>query len=228
MLKWVVAAATLIYLVLCGLLAVFQRSLLYFPQPRTNKVRRHGDACQSPAPAWSSRRGHPPAAARSCTSGATRRTCRGASTRLPKPFRTGRSICRTTAATGAARGRRRKRRCLADALALFDYVQSNASRHRRRRPQSGFWRGDLLAAQRPVSRLVLVTPVRQHRGGGRSALLVRSGALASEGQVRVRSGTRRCQRAHAHRRRRPGRADSATPRIGAAATLSRRASRRWR
>ena len=37
MLKWVAAAATLMYLVLCGLLAVFQRSLLYFPQPRTNK-----------------------------------------------------------------------------------------------------------------------------------------------------------------------------------------------
>jgi len=37
MFKWVVAAAALLYLVLCGLLAVFQRSLLYFPQPRTNK-----------------------------------------------------------------------------------------------------------------------------------------------------------------------------------------------
>jgi pimeloyl-ACP methyl ester carboxylesterase len=37
MLKWVVGAAALLYLVLCGLLAVFQRSLLYFPQPRTNK-----------------------------------------------------------------------------------------------------------------------------------------------------------------------------------------------
>jgi uncharacterized protein len=37
MLKWIVAAVTLMYLVLCGLLAVFQRSLLYFPQPRTNK-----------------------------------------------------------------------------------------------------------------------------------------------------------------------------------------------
>src|SRR5262245_46680804 len=38
MFKWVVAAAALMYLALCGVLAVFQRSLLYFPQARTNKA----------------------------------------------------------------------------------------------------------------------------------------------------------------------------------------------
>jgi pimeloyl-ACP methyl ester carboxylesterase len=36
MLKWIVGAAALLYVVLCGLLVLLQRSLLYFPQARTN------------------------------------------------------------------------------------------------------------------------------------------------------------------------------------------------
>ena len=157
MLKWVVAAAVLMYLALCGLLAVFQRSLLYFPQPRTNKSAASMTVKVAGASLVITTREAAGAGAIVYFGGNAEDVSWSVDT-LAEAFPDRALYLPHYRGYGGRSGTPSEEALFADALAVFDHVQHT---HRDtvvvgRSLGSGV--ATYVAAQRPVSRLVLVTP----------------------------------------------------------------------
>jgi pimeloyl-ACP methyl ester carboxylesterase len=156
-LKWIVAAAALLYLVVCGLLAVFQRSLLYFPQPRTN---RSAPTITLPVAGASL-----VVTTRASTGigavlyfGGNAEDVSWSSDTLAEAFPDRALYLPHYRGYGGSSGTPSEAGLLADALALFDYVQRTYRDIVVVGRSLGSGVATYVAAQRPVSRLVLVTP----------------------------------------------------------------------
>jgi uncharacterized protein len=157
MLKWVVAAATLIYLVLCGVLAVFQRSLLYFPQPRTNKSAATVTLPVAGASLIVTTRASTGSSAVVYFGGNAEDVSWSVDT-LAGAFPDRALFLPHYRGYGGSSGTPSEAALLADGLALFDYVQSTHSDIVVVGRSLGSGVATYVGAQRPVSRLVLVTP----------------------------------------------------------------------
>ena len=157
MVKWVVAAATLMYLVVCGLLAVFQRSLLYFPQPRTNKTAATETVTVAGATLVVTTHATTGNGAVVYFGGNAEDVSWSVDT-LAEAFPDRALYLPHYRGYGGSTGRPTEAALLSDALAVFDHV------HRTHRDvvlvgrSLGSGVAVVVAAQRPVSRLVLVTP----------------------------------------------------------------------
>ena len=151
------AVAALAYLAVCGLLALFQRSLLYFPQPRTN--RDHPTltlAVPGASIEVTTRQSQQPGAV--LYFGGNAEDVSWSAGELEEAFPDRDLYLMHYRGYGASSGWPTEAALFGDALALFDVARAS---HRDvvvvgRSLGSGV--AAYLASQRPVSRLVLVTP----------------------------------------------------------------------
>ena len=156
MLKWVVAA-TLMYLVVCVLLAVFQRSLLYFPQPRTN---RSAATVTLPVPGASLvvTTQESTGSGSVVYFGGNAEDVSWSVDTLAEAFPDRALYLPHYRGYGGSSGTPSESALFADALALFDHVRQSHSDIAVVGRSLGSGVATYLASQRPVSRLVLVTP----------------------------------------------------------------------
>ena len=151
------AVAALAYLALCGLLALFQRSFIYFPQPRTN--RDHPTLTLAVPDARievTTRQSQQPGAL--LYFGGNAEDVSWSAGELEAAFPDRDLYLMHYRGYGGSSGRPTEAALFADAVALFDLVRANHNHIVVVGRSLGSGVAVYLASKRPVSRLVLVTP----------------------------------------------------------------------
>ena len=151
------AVAALAYLALCGLLALFQRSFIYFPQPRTN--RDHPTLTLAVPDARievTTRQSQQPGAL--LYFGGNAEDVSWSAGELEAAFPDRDLYLMHYRGYGGSSGRPTEAALFADAVALFDLVRANHNHIVVVGRSLGGGVAVYLASKRPVSRLVLVTP----------------------------------------------------------------------